>query len=175
MSKISNNPNLCMLKRPIISKAFWLNFLVLVGSFATFGIGRRWRNLICVMLSTSSTQILLNGEPNESITRLRWLCHGEPLSPNAIYFCYGCSQLPGELCCWLKSLLQPLAIQQAKHGVSFYANDAIVFLRPSNIDVPAISKKEMGNLKFHWYLSAVHIQTAGAVVTDQWDRGQLHA
>jgi hypothetical protein len=38
----------------------------------------------------------------------------------------------------LKGLLQPLAVQQARHRVSFYADDAVIFLRPCNLDLIVI-------------------------------------
>jgi hypothetical protein len=36
------------------------------------------------------------------------------------------------------ALLQPLAVQQARHRVSFYADDAVIFLRPYNLDLITI-------------------------------------
>jgi hypothetical protein len=38
----------------------------------------------------------------------------------------------------MKELLQPIAIHQARHRVSFYADDAVVFLRPHMIDLRTI-------------------------------------
>jgi hypothetical protein len=38
----------------------------------------------------------------------------------------------------LKGLLQPLAVQQARHRVSFYADDAVIFLWPCNLDLIVI-------------------------------------
>jgi hypothetical protein len=35
------------------------------------GFGRKWRNLMCLLLSTSSTQVLVNGVPGESILHHR--------------------------------------------------------------------------------------------------------
>jgi hypothetical protein len=34
--------------------------------------------------------------------------------------------------------MQPLAIQQARHRVSFYADDAVLFLRPNNLDLVTV-------------------------------------
>lgn len=34
-----------------------------------------------------------------------------------------------------ENLLQPLAVQQVRHRVSFYADDAVIFLRPSSSDL----------------------------------------
>jgi hypothetical protein len=38
----------------------------------------------------------------------------------------------------LMGLLQPLAVQQAWHRVSFYSDDAVIFLRPYNMDLITI-------------------------------------
>ena len=38
----------------------------------------------------------------------------------------------------MEGLLQPLAIQQARHHVSFYADDAVIFLRPCNLELIVI-------------------------------------
>ena len=38
----------------------------------------------------------------------------------------------------LKGLMQPLAIQQAWHRVSFYADDAVLFLRPNILDLVTV-------------------------------------
>jgi len=38
----------------------------------------------------------------------------------------------------LKGLMQPLDIQQARHRVSFYADDAVLFLRPNILDLVTV-------------------------------------
>ena len=38
----------------------------------------------------------------------------------------------------LACLMQPLAIQQARHRVSCYADDAVIFLRPHNLDLVTV-------------------------------------
>jgi hypothetical protein len=38
----------------------------------------------------------------------------------------------------MKELLLPIAIHQARHRVSFYADDVVVFLRPHRIDLRTI-------------------------------------
>jgi hypothetical protein len=45
------------------------------------GFGSRWRDLICGLLVSSSTQILLNGIPRDYIQHRRGLRQGGPLSP----------------------------------------------------------------------------------------------
>jgi hypothetical protein len=45
------------------------------------GFGRIWCNLISLLLCTSSTRILVNGEPREYILHHRGLRQGDPLPP----------------------------------------------------------------------------------------------
>ena len=45
------------------------------------GFGQRWCDLLCLILSTSSTQVLVNGEPGAAIHHKRGLHQGDPLSP----------------------------------------------------------------------------------------------
>jgi hypothetical protein len=81
-----------------ISKAFdsvsW-SFLLEVMEYV--GFGRRWCDLISLLLSTSSTRILVNGEPGLPIIHKRGLQQGDPLS-HALHPCYGCSELLGQVC-----------------------------------------------------------------------------
>jgi hypothetical protein len=45
------------------------------------GFGQIWRDIICGLLSSSSTQVLLNGIPGGHIEHRRGLRQGDPLSP----------------------------------------------------------------------------------------------
>ena len=63
-----------------ISKAFdSVSWSFLLEVLRKVGFGQRWRDLICLILSTSSTQILVNGEPGDTIYRHRGLRQGDPL------------------------------------------------------------------------------------------------
>jgi hypothetical protein len=64
-----------------ISKAFHsVSWPLLLEVLRHVGFGQRWRDLICLILSTS-TQVLVNGEPRETILHRRNLRQGDPLSP----------------------------------------------------------------------------------------------
>lgn len=98
------------------------------------GFGQRWCDLLCLILSTSSTQALVNGEPGEIITHQRGLRQGDPLSP--MLFILVMDVLNSMVrYATMNELLQPLSIQQVQHRISFYADDAVIFLRPFSSDL----------------------------------------
>ena len=118
-----------------ISKAFdsvsWSFLLEVLGHV---GFGQRWMNLLCLLLSTSSTQVLVNGEPGETIFHRRGLRQGDPLSPMLFIIVMNVLNSLMEYAT-REQLLQPLSMQQLQHRVSFYADDAVVFLRPRSDDL----------------------------------------
>lgn len=65
-----------------ITKAFdSVSWPFLIEVMKKLGFGQIWRDLICGLLATSSTQILLNGFPGRHIKHRRGLRQGDPLSP----------------------------------------------------------------------------------------------
>jgi hypothetical protein len=86
------------------------------------------------LLTTSSTQILLNGVLGDFMNHQRGLRQGDPLSPMLFIIVMDALNL-----LILKAaeagLLQPLSSRSIQHWVSLYADDVILFLRPSESDI----------------------------------------
>ncbi|WVZ89347.1 hypothetical protein U9M48_035768 [Paspalum notatum var. saurae] len=121
-----------------ISKAFdSVSWPFLIEVLRQLGFGQRWCNLMCLLLSTSSTRILVNGTPGELVLHRRGLRQGDPLSP--MLFILVMEVLNAlVLKASRQNLLQPLAVPQAKHRMSIY--DVILFLRPNQVDMSLISR-----------------------------------
>jgi hypothetical protein len=65
-----------------ISKAFdSVSWSFLLEVLSHLGFGMTWCNLISNLLYTSSTRVMLNGEPGDVIQHQRELWQGDPLSP----------------------------------------------------------------------------------------------
>jgi hypothetical protein len=98
------------------------------------GFGRIWRDIIAGLLTTSSTQVLLNGMPGNFIHHQRGLRQGDLLSP--MLFIIVMDMLnhlitkDAEM-----GLFQPLSSRTIQHRVSLYADDVVLFLRPSQSDI----------------------------------------
>lgn len=118
-----------------ITKAFdSVSWSFLLEVLRKLGFGSRWRDLVCGLLASSSTQVLLNGTPGDSIQHKRGLCQGDPLSPMLFI-------LVMDVLNWLVTraseagLLQPLSSRPIQHRISLYADDVAIFLRPAAADI----------------------------------------
>lgn len=82
------------------------------------------------LLSTSSTQVLLNGTPGDFIAHRRGLRQGDPLSPMLFILVMDTLNLLVMKASGV-GLLQPLCSRSIQHRLSLYADDVVLFLRPT--------------------------------------------
>jgi hypothetical protein len=129
----ARNPTLLL--KLDISKAFdsvrWDYLLTLL---QRRGFPPKWRNWITTLLTTSSSRIMLNGIPLDPILHGRGLRQGDPLSPMlfilAIDPLHRLLQIATE-----RGLLTKLNGRAARFRASLYADDVVIFLKPSMPDV----------------------------------------
>lgn len=123
-----------------ISKAFdsvsWPSLLEVLQQL---DFGRFWCNLLCLLLSTSSTRVLINGEPEEVILHRRGLRQGDPLSPMLFILVM---DVLSSLVDWVaqEGWLQPLAFRQTQQRCSFFADNVVLFSRPTADDLSVITQ-----------------------------------
>jgi len=98
------------------------------------GFGQIWRDVISGLLSSSSTQVLLNGIPGDHIAHRRGLRQGDPLSPMLFILVM---DVLGHMISKAKNdgWLQPLSRRSLQHRISIYADDVVLFLRPEAGDI----------------------------------------
>jgi hypothetical protein len=118
-----------------ISKAFdSVNWTFLLEVMERLGFRRTWRDIIAGLLTTSSTQVFLNGVPRNFINHQRGLRQGDPLSP--ILFILVMDMLNHLITKAADAgLLQPLSSRSIQHRLSLYADDVVLFLRPAQNDI----------------------------------------
>lgn len=120
-----------------ISKAFdTVQWPFLVEVLSALGFGPKWLAWICGLLATSTTKIAVNGIAGETIYNCQGLRQGSPLSPmlfilcmEPLYHLFECASTAG--------LLTPLARSGLQQRVSMYADDVMLFLKPSVRDLRA--------------------------------------
>jgi hypothetical protein len=93
------------------------------------GFGPFWCGILSKLLWSSSTRILVNGEPGELICHQRGLCQGDLLSP--MLFILVMDVLNSFISkASERELLQPILRRGTGQHVSIYADDVVMFLQP---------------------------------------------
>jgi hypothetical protein len=120
-----------------ISKAFdSVSWVFVLEVMEKLGFGSVWRDIMSGLLAVS-TQILLNGVPGDFISHRRGLRQGDPLSPMLFILVMDVFNLIVVRAAEA-GMLQPLSSHPIQHHVSLYADDVVLFLRPTTADLDLI-------------------------------------
>jgi hypothetical protein len=124
------------------------------------GFGPWFREWVAILLSTTNTRILLNGEPGLPIWHRKGLRHGDPLSPMLF------DLVIETLNCLLAKakelgMLHMLAPRELAAGVSLYADDVVLFCHPDRSELLVV--REL--LASFGHASGMHIDFAKCSVS----------
>jgi hypothetical protein len=121
-----------------ISKAFdTLSWPFLLELLRARGFGESWCSWIAALLSTSTSRIMLNEKQGPPIRHLRGVRQGDSLSPmlfiiamDVLHRLFAKANRDG--------VLRPLQLPEIKFQCSIYADDVILFIRPSVHEAAAV-------------------------------------
>jgi hypothetical protein len=152
-----------------ISKAFdTLSWPFLLEVLQAHGFSAKWRAWIETLLSTASSRILLNGHQGPSIRHLRGVRQGDSLSPMlfiiAMDILHRLFQKAAQ-----DGVLKKMAPTEIKFQCSLYADDAILFIRPSTQEARAV--KEI--LHIFGLTTGLHTNLAKCSVTDIYGGNEI--
>jgi mannosylglycoprotein endo-beta-mannosidase len=117
-----------------ITKAFDIvDWSFLIEVLTKLGFGPKWTSMVVGLLSTASTRVLVNGVAGDLIYNRR-AAAGDPLSPllfdlvmEVLYLMLQKAVAEG--------LLSDLASRGFRQRTSMYADDVVIFLKPSRLDL----------------------------------------
>jgi hypothetical protein len=103
------------------------------------GFGVKWRNWVSILLSAGSSSVLLNGSRGPWFRHSTSLRQGDPLSPMLFILAMEPLQRMLDVAA-SDGLLSPIHSLAATLRVSFYADDAAIFLKPIKEEVLVVAK-----------------------------------
>jgi hypothetical protein len=122
-----------------ISKAFdSVNWAYLLEILHHLGFGPRWLSWICVTLNSSSSRVLLNGNPRASFLHRRGLRQGDHLSPMLFDAAIDPLQKIIEFAT-REGVLLPMKSKMASFRASLYVDNAGVFANPDKDELLSLS------------------------------------
>lgn len=126
-----------MLKQDLTRAFDSISWPFLFEVLARYGFGTRFREWLAILLATSSTRIMLNGEPSPPIWLRCGLRQGDPMSPQLFVLAVDTlSRLIRRT--HDRSILRPLHHRRDIPAISLYADDFMVFCHATQDDVAAI-------------------------------------
>lgn len=103
------------------------------------GFSRIWRNWIASILGTSTSRVWINGQPIMEVRHTRGLRQGDPLSPLLFILAIDPLQHIIEVAA-NRGILKPILSKAANLCCSLYADDAAIFVDPSNQELEHLYK-----------------------------------
>jgi hypothetical protein len=118
-----------------ITKAFnSVRWEYLLEVLKQLGFSQRWRDILSLLWSTSSSRILLNGTVGGPIKHGRSLRQGDSLSPLLFILVIDPLQQLLDMATD-RGLLHPISAEPVKLRTSMYVEDTALFIRPKASDV----------------------------------------
>jgi hypothetical protein len=103
------------------------------------GFSSKWREWIADLLRTTSSRVLVNGQPTQEIRHARRLRQGDPLSPLLFILAIDPLQRIIELAAQ-KGILKPVLPKMANLRCSLYVDDAAIFADPNSQEIEPLHK-----------------------------------
>ncbi|KAE8776883.1 hypothetical protein D1007_50376 [Hordeum vulgare] len=123
-----------------IAKAFdSVSWTYILNMLQARGFGERWREWIAMLLCTSSSRILINGEQSDPIRHHRGLRQGDPISPFLFILAMEPMQRLFDLATE-DGVLSPLPGRRKLMRCSFYANDVAIFINQVETDARMVKR-----------------------------------
>jgi hypothetical protein len=165
-SKINTRKEPGVLVKLVLARAFdSLSWAVLFEVLQQLGFPARVLRWIAIVLRTATTRVFVNGVPRARIRHARGLCQGDPLSP--LLFVIAMEVTTLLLCkAFELGMLSPIGNCSAAQRVSIYADNVVIFVKPTVQDIVAVRELlqilgEASGLKVNYRKTSATLIRAG--------------